>query len=252
MPSTAPAPHARDTFSGHHSRRTMIPLSPAARTLRTLIIDDSAFDRKRLSRHLVETGLQFDITAIDGVKGLRDALDKNRFDLAMVDFRLTEEDGLEAVRRIRSHPDHVNAAIIMLTGRCEISVAINALKGGCADFIDKADLSPNALRRAVLNAVEKSDLLGDLMRARGVNDKLQALVQDFAHDTAAEMKPLVLRMMRTVRAKLASPTGKQDHSIEDLDQTCRKLWALMEAMERKPAPGLRIRSQAHHRDTDPQ
>lgn len=201
------------------------------RAIRTLVIEDSEFDQKRILRVCDETGLDFEICTLDGLEQLRAQLDAQNFDLALVDYRLMDSDGLEAVRRIRGHPAQVNSAILMLTGQGEMGLAIDAMKAGCSDFLDKASLTPAGLRRAVLNAMEKSLLHQDLMRARGLNDKLAELVQQFAKDSASEMKPLVLGLMRQARAQGNAPFKGRTAEAVEMDITCRKLWRMIEAME---------------------
>ncbi len=204
----------------------------SSRPLRALVIEDSEFDRKRLARICSDSGLLFNITALDGAANLRTALDANRFDVIMVDFHLPDGDGLEVVRRIRAHPAHMGCALLMLTGQAQLTVAVEAMRLGCSDFIEKSRLSPNALRHAMLNALEKSALQEDLMRARGVTHKLRGMMEDYALDSTAEMKPLVLQLMRQARARIGAHVAKRDPDAEEMDKTCRKLWGLLEAMEK--------------------
>lgn len=203
----------------------------AVQPLQTLVIDDSEFDQKRTIRLCEATGLNFVICTIDGLDDLRATLDRQKFDVALVDYRLARSDGLEAVRRIRSHPAQVNAAILMLTGQGDLGLAVDAMKAGCADYLDKSALTPAALRRAAMNALEKSLLHQELMRARGLHDKLQELMQGFAHDTAAEMKPLLLDLMRQSRAQMANPMSARNPDARKMDAACRKLWSIVEKLE---------------------
>lgn len=221
--STAKRQPIYGTFTGQNSL--------TERIFQTLVIDDSEFDRKRVARICNETGLNYAVSAIDGVDTLRNMLDSQKFDLAIVDYRLAKADGIQAVRRIRSHPAQMNAAILMLTGQGDLTTAVDAMKAGCSDYLDKATLSAAALRRATLNAVEKSLLHQDLMRARGLNDKLADLVRHFATDSVSEMKPLVLELMRESRSQMSGPIKGRSPSAKSMDVACRKLWALLEAME---------------------
>ncbi|MFK7876988.1 MAG: response regulator [Paracoccaceae bacterium] len=205
-----------------------------SRPISALVIEDSEFDRKRIARVFKETGLDCKITEIGCLSNLRGTLDVQKFDLVLVDFQLPESDGLEAVNLIRSHPAHLNNAIIMITGQADITVAIAAMKSGCSDYFEKSALCAEDLRGAVLNALEKSDLQKDLMRARGLNGKLEELVKDYASQNASEMKPLVLSLMRQARAQLKKPTGSNNSEAREMDTLCRELWAKLVAMENTP------------------
>ena len=218
-----------------HASHEEIGSEVADRPIHTLVIEDSEFDRRRILRLCAETGLNFVTQVIEGPDDLRAQLDAQKFDLILVDYRLNSSDGLAAVRRIHAHPAQIHATILMLTGESELSLAVSAMKAGCADFLDKSVLNANVLRRATLNALEKAHLHQDLMRARGLNDKLARLMRDFAQDTAHEMRPVLLGMMRQSRARLRTALTGQDAEAAELDAACRKLWALLDAMEDAPA-----------------
>lgn len=203
-----------------------------ARHLKTLVIDDNDFDRKRLARLCADTGMTFDITELSSAKTLRAALDSTRFDLALIDFQLADTNGLDVVRRMRRHPAHVTCAILMLTGHADLSVAVKAMQAGCADYIEKSELSHAALRRAISNALEKADLQTELMSARGINDKLSCMVEDFTGDSLAEMKTILGDMTRRTRARLARPTGTPAPEDVELDAACRRLWSVIQSMEK--------------------
>lgn len=201
------------------------------RPIRTLVIEDSEFDRRRIARLCRETGLRFSISSIDCAAGLGQLLNGQKFDLVLVDYRLGDSDGLKAVRQIRKHPRHLACPILMLTGMSDIHVAIDAMKSGCSDYIAKERLNAVSLRDAALSAIEQSSLQSDLMRARGLDDRLTRLLDEFAKSNAAEMKPIVLKLMRKARARLNSPLGRRNKDAADLDSACRSLWAMLEAME---------------------
>ena len=198
-----------------------------SRPIRMLVIEDCEFDKKRLLRMCRNTGLNFEVKTIDSISLLRTALDSYKFDLIFVDFRLPDSDGIEAIRRIRAHPPHVTAAILMLTGQCDLTVAVEAMKEGCADYLAKNELTPETLRDATLNALDSALLQKQLMRARGLTDKLSDLMQDYARESSAEMKPIILRMMRLIRENLRGPHAARFKDAKALDAACRQLWAFV-------------------------
>ena len=89
------------------------------RSLKTLVVDDSATNRDILYRQLVSWGIRPD-TAEDGFEALR-ALQKARqssagaYDLAILDMQMPEMDGLELARRIKEDPDLSPTRLVMLT-----------------------------------------------------------------------------------------------------------------------------------------
>lgn len=121
--------------------------------IRTLLVDDSSFDRKRIRRlgDRIDMPLVFEETA--SVAGLKQCLERERFDLFLIDYAMPEADGLAALATIRAHGGHAGAASIMISGNSDARVAVAALKQGCNDFIPKEDMSPALLKRAMLAAL---------------------------------------------------------------------------------------------------
>jgi DNA-binding NarL/FixJ family response regulator len=128
--------------------------------IRTLLVDDSIFDRKRIRRlgDRIDLPLVFEETA--SVAGLKQCLDREKFDLFLIDYAMPEADGLAALAAIRAHGGHAGAASIMISGNSDARVAVAALKQGCHDFIPKEDMSPALLKRAMLAALAGRGFVG--------------------------------------------------------------------------------------------
>lgn len=73
--------------------------------LRVLVVDDSAVMRQLIRRTLLMTGLAVDHIeeACDGAVAL-DALQRGRYDLALIDINMPVMDGEELIDRIRRDP----------------------------------------------------------------------------------------------------------------------------------------------------
>jgi CheY-like chemotaxis protein len=121
--------------------------------IRTLVLDDSAFDRTRIRRLGARLDLPMEFVEADSVRGLSPLLDRHSYDLILVDYEMPEADGLQALDLIRNHAGQGSAATIMISGQAGTRVAVSALKRGCQDFIPKADISREVLRPAILQAL---------------------------------------------------------------------------------------------------
>jgi len=102
-------------------------------THQILVIDDEDTLRYFLRLHLQEQGYQV-AEAADGQTALR-LINKNKFDLALVDLRLADMDGLDIVRHLRkvSPP----TSVIILTAHATLDSAIEALRQGAHDYLTK-------------------------------------------------------------------------------------------------------------------
>ncbi len=65
------------------------------------------------------------------------------FDLCLFDYHLGETDGVELIRRVRSR--WANLPLILLTGHGDQEIAVQAMKSGANDYLNKDKLSGSAL-----------------------------------------------------------------------------------------------------------
>jgi len=99
---------------------------------RILVVDDDADLRWMVNKYLSKH--EYSVTlAEDGVK-MREALEHESFDLAILDINLPGEDGLSLARYLRSNH---NIGIIMLSAAAEVFDRIVGLEMGADDYVTK-------------------------------------------------------------------------------------------------------------------
>lgn len=98
-----------------------------------LVVDDEKTLRHFLRLHLLEQGYQV-TEASDGTTALR-LITENSFDVALVDLRLTDMDGLNVVRHLRRVSP--KTSVIILTAYASLDSAIEALRQGSHDYLSK-------------------------------------------------------------------------------------------------------------------
>jgi CheY-like chemotaxis protein len=109
-----------------------------------LIVDDEKNIRLTLSRSLEDLGVETD-SAEDGKEALG-KLKEKEFGLVLLDIRMPGVDGMEVLRQVReSRPD---IRIIILTAYGTIELAVEAMKLGAVDFIQKPFV-PEQIRERV-------------------------------------------------------------------------------------------------------
>jgi DNA-binding response OmpR family regulator len=98
-----------------------------------LVIDDEKTLRHFLRLHLLEQG--YHVTeAADGKSALA-LIDLHQFEVALVDLRLTDMDGLDIVRHLRQVSP--KTSVIILTAYASLNSAIEALRQGAHDYLTK-------------------------------------------------------------------------------------------------------------------
>ena len=118
---------------------------PAARTIKTLIVDDQFTIRQLVKNGLQQIGMVDFESASDGEEGLRSLL-KTPSNLVISDFNMPKLDGIGLLRAIRSHEPIRSTAFIMLTGRADREVLQRAMQYGVNNFLVKP-FTVNALRK---------------------------------------------------------------------------------------------------------
>ncbi len=118
-----------------------------------LIVDDEKNIRLTLCQALEILSVEVD-TAADGEEALS-KLKGKEFQLILLDLRMPGMDGMEVLRRVREiRPD---IRVIILTAYGTIESAVEAMKLGAVDFIQKP-FSPDEIRGLVSRVMDREKL----------------------------------------------------------------------------------------------
>jgi len=124
--------------------------------IRVLVADDEALIRAGI-RMVLEMGGDIEIVAEAGTGAQAvDLVRKHTVDVALLDIRMPELDGLAAAERIAAAAPKTR--VIMLTTFGEDEYVVRALRGGAAGFLLK-DTPPDDLIRAVRRAAGGESIL---------------------------------------------------------------------------------------------
>jgi DNA-binding NtrC family response regulator len=133
-----------------------------------LVVDDERATREALTMLIESWG--YDAQAFDNGAGATRALDRGNVDLVLTDLVMPELDGIGILRKVRQECPEV--PVLILSGRGTIDGAVEAIREGAYDFIEKP-CEPARLKvtleRALEQAQTKREVLSLRRRVREAN-----------------------------------------------------------------------------------
>ena len=122
--------------------------------MKILIIDDERSIRNSLKEILMDEGYEVDV-AENGVIGCTMA-DKEKYSVIFCDIKMPEMDGTEVLDKLTEMG--IDSAVVMISGHADITTAVDCIKRGAFDFIEKP-LDLNRILITIKNATDKVSLV---------------------------------------------------------------------------------------------
>jgi len=141
---------------------------------RVLLIDDEKINVEVLSISLKSDGYDV-MTASSGAEGL-EIFDRESPDIVITDIKMPGMDGIEVLKTIKERSD--TAEVIIITGHGDVENAIEALKYGASDFINKP-VRDESLALALKRAEKKIQIQATL---NAYTENLEKKVKQVTHE----------------------------------------------------------------------
>jgi two-component system response regulator AtoC len=168
------------------------------------VADDEEGVRTFLAETLERAGHEVTQVA-DGAAAVRAAREEP-FDVVLTDLRMPGTDGMTVVRTVRTEQPDVE--VIVLTAFGDVATAVEAMKLGAFDYLEKPVSAPTAIRELVVGALERRGKLA----APSSGELATSVKLTFG---APAMRPVVDALMRVAKAGATvllqgeSGTGKE-------------------------------------------
>jgi two-component system, NtrC family, response regulator AtoC len=137
--------------------------------LRALIVDDEPELRRSVIAILRGTLTGFEFETEEASTGLQ-AVQMARnggWDLVLMDVRMPELDGLEALKQIKEHDPRT--FVVLMTAHANLQDAIESIKHGAYDYVEKP-VQPEKLAKIVTKAVEAREMVSGLVMSNPIFD----------------------------------------------------------------------------------
>ncbi len=170
------------------------------RNMKILVVDDERAIRNSLKEILGDEGYDVDI-AEDGATAVGMA-EKERYDVIFCDIKMPNMEGTEVLEKLRA--DGVDAAIVMISGHGDIDTAVECIKKGAFDFIQKP-LDLNRILITIKNATERTQIITE-----NTNLKKRVYGQQMIGDSAPmqHLRDMIEKVAPTnTRVLITGPNG---------------------------------------------
>src|ERR1700704_5058086 len=161
---------------------------------RILVIDDEAAILDSVRMKLEYEGYEF-VGAATGQEGLA-LVERENFDLVLLDVKMPGMDGMDVLGRL--HAMNEALPVVMISAHGTPSTAVEAIRRGALDFLEKPFESTERLRVTIQNALEQA-------RLRDENQSLKKAVE-VRHQMIGESSALKQVMTAVGRAAPTNAT----------------------------------------------
>ncbi len=149
--------------------------------LRILVVDDDASNRQVLEDRLrAEPDWELVVACVPDAASSLEVMRQDSFDLAFVDYRLPDMDGVKLLDQVRQL--HPKTAVVMVSAMGSERLAVEAMKHGAIDYLAASDLRTADLGRILRRGIEMQVLQRENMELRQVNRMKDEFISSVSHE----------------------------------------------------------------------
>jgi len=166
-----------------------------------LVIDDEKSIRDTLKEILEYEDHSVDLAA-DGEEGL-EQFKNNKYDIVLLDIKMPKKDGIEVLEELFGVANDV--PVIMISGHGNIDTAVESIKKGAYDFIEKP-LDLNRLLVTIRNAMDRTSLITETKILKRQVTKTYDIVGE--SEAISNVKDMIEKVAPTdARVLITGPNG---------------------------------------------
>jgi signal transduction histidine kinase len=196
--------------------------------LRILLVDDDEVDRRAVKRLLRQAAIDATVTEHADRMSALAAAHEQTFDCALLDYRLPGADGVSLLRDLREMG--VGVPVVALTGQGDEEVAVELMKAGAADYLNKNGLTAERLERslryalALHHAEEERRLLLEReqqarLQAQAANRAKDLFLTTLSHELRTPLNAILGWTQLLAGGQLDPPTARR--AIEIIERNTR-------------------------------
>jgi signal transduction histidine kinase len=154
--------------------------------IRVLLIEDNPGDAALVREMLRDVAAAFAVNIANRLESGIELLQKEDFDIALLDLNLPDSRGLETFDRTQKVKPEL--PIILLTGLEDEQMAQQAVKGGAQDYLVKGQLDARLLDRAIRYGIERKRIATENVRLYREADEANRAKDQFLATLSHELR----------------------------------------------------------------
>lgn len=193
-----------------------------------LIVDDS-FNERELIRSYLENDPENRYVIFEAESGEKalEAIAKRKPDCILLDYRLSDMDGLEVFAKLKKMEEMKSTSVIIMTGQGNEETAVQAMRMGAVNYLTKGNFSDETMKLTVQHAIRRKKLLQSISSTARYNREYRGEMQALLFDIATQINGAVEEIMAR-KTEL--------HSDTDLVLILEKTREIMELVENSEKP----------------
>ncbi|MDA3942895.1 MAG: hybrid sensor histidine kinase/response regulator [Bacteroidetes bacterium] len=223
--------------------------------LNILLVEDNPGDAMLIEELLLESNqFDFNITHAETLKAGLYMVEKDEYDIILLDLGLPDSQGLEALETMLKKAYHL--PVVVITGLDDNETGRKAINMGAQSYIIKGLNNARALSNTIMHAIERNKILLELKakdaemkkinaRLQEANNAKERLIALLSHDLRGPVKNIVTLLELLLddfnefddekKKKILMTCVKSGQSTEELLETLLD-WARLQSDEKKIHP----------------
>jgi two-component sensor histidine kinase len=198
------------------------------RSLRILLLEDSALDAELVAETLIAADLRTAIRRVDTAADFTGAVRDEGWDLILADYLLPAFNGLNALEIAREFSP--GTPFVFVSGALGEEVAVEAMKRGATDYVlkDSLDRLPATILRALAEARERGEKERAQEALQRLLDERTALLHELDHRVKNNLQLLLsligIEIRQTDDESVRQVLGRMKERMQALSAAHRDLY----------------------------